>query len=324
MGVASLVNRADYIGNNATAVYAFNYKILSKSHLLVTTRDLAGVETKLTIDVDYSVPIASVNNVNGGSITLTAGNLPTGHALTIRRELPVKQETDVRNQGQFYPESLEDALDYGCMVDQQLKDGQRRSIKLPETANPADFDTELPATIAGTANAYIATNATGDGLTVLDATLSDGITLPAGNGIVAKNGTTSNLREIKGTTGEIDVVDGDGVSGDPTLSINSALMTSAMTAAIASAKAELYPVGTIYQNATVSTNPATLLGFGTWVAIGTGKVLVGVASGDDDFGTLGQTGGSKTHTLTTDEMPAHKHGGAAGNYKVWEWLGGGG
>lgn len=66
------------------------------------------------------------------------------------------------------------------------------------------------------------------------------------------------------------------------------------------------PVGSIYTNADSSTNPATLLGYGTWVAFGQGRVLVGKAS-SGTFGTNGATGGEETHTLTTTEMPSHKH-----------------
>jgi microcystin-dependent protein len=69
----------------------------------------------------------------------------------------------------------------------------------------------------------------------------------------------------------------------------------------------LYPVGSIYINASVSTNPATLIGFGTWEAFGAGRVLVGLDSGQTEFDTLGETGGAKTHTLTVNEMPAHTH-----------------
>lgn len=69
----------------------------------------------------------------------------------------------------------------------------------------------------------------------------------------------------------------------------------------------IYPIGTVYTNATVSTNPAALLGFGTWVSIGDGLVMVNYKSGDSDFGTLGATGGEKTHTLSTTEIPAHNH-----------------
>ena len=90
--------------------------------------------------------------------------------------------------------------------------------------------------------------------------------------------------------------------------------------------AAVYPVGSVYINAAVSTNPATLLGFGTWAAFGTGQVLVGVDSGDTSFDTLGETGGSKdaiipshTHTATVTD-PGHNHtltgrlhAGASGN-----------
>ena len=67
-----------------------------------------------------------------------------------------------------------------------------------------------------------------------------------------------------------------------------------------------YPVGSIY-TAVVSTNPATLLGVGTWSAFGSGRVLVGVNTGDSDFDTVEETGGSKTHTLETSEIPSHEH-----------------
>lgn len=69
----------------------------------------------------------------------------------------------------------------------------------------------------------------------------------------------------------------------------------------------VWPVGSVYINAAVDTNPSTLLGFGTWVEIGAGKVLIGQDTGDTDFDVLGETGGSKEHTLTTNEMPAHSH-----------------
>jgi hypothetical protein len=69
----------------------------------------------------------------------------------------------------------------------------------------------------------------------------------------------------------------------------------------------VYPVGSIYMNASNSTNPATLIGFGTWVAFGAGRVPVGIDSGDTDFDTAEETGGAKTHTLTVDELPAHTH-----------------
>jgi hypothetical protein len=71
----------------------------------------------------------------------------------------------------------------------------------------------------------------------------------------------------------------------------------------------IYPVGSIYMNAAVSTNPATLFGFGTWSAI-TDRIIIGVGS---TFTPAGATGGSSTVTLTTNELPAHTHTVATSN-----------
>ena len=56
---------------------------------------------------------------------------------------------------------------------------------------------------------------------------------------------------------------------------------------------KLYPVGHILMS-TNSANPSTYLGFGTWVAWGSGRVPVGVNSSDTDFSTVEKTGGAKT------------------------------
>ncbi len=66
-----------------------------------------------------------------------------------------------------------------------------------------------------------------------------------------------------------------------------------------------YPIGSIYMS-TTNTNPGTLFG-GVWRAFAPGRVLVGVNPSDSDFSTSGKMGGSKTHTLTVNEMPKHVH-----------------
>ena len=69
----------------------------------------------------------------------------------------------------------------------------------------------------------------------------------------------------------------------------------------------MWPIGSIYINANTNTNPATLLGFGTWQRFGQGRVLVSQDSTDADFDTAGETGGEKNHQLTEAEMPVHNH-----------------
>lgn len=77
---------------------------------------------------------------------------------------------------------------------------------------------------------------------------------------------------------------------------------------IDSVLSKAYPVGAIYCS-TVETNPHDLFGFGTWAYIEQGRVLL---SQGDKY-SAGSTGGAETHTLTVQEMPSHKHGGATGD-----------
>jgi hypothetical protein len=104
----------------------------------------------------------------------------------------------------------------------------------------------------------------------------------------------------------------------------------ATTAFVQAALQALHPVGSIYINAGVTTNPATLLGFGTWVAFAAGRVMVGLDAGDALFDVLEETGGSKDATLvshnhtfsgTTTGVGDHNHAftgiaSAGGNERI--------
>ena len=89
----------------------------------------------------------------------------------------------------------------------------------------------------------------------------------------------------------------------------------ATTAFVTAALSAAYPVGSIYINASSSSNPSSLLGFGTWTEFGAGRVMVGFNSSDALFDTLEETGGSKdavvvshTHTATTTATDSgHTH-----------------
>ncbi len=101
----------------------------------------------------------------------------------------------------------------------------------------------------------------------------------------------------------------------PTASAGTNTTQAASTAFVKTALASIYPVGSIYINATSSTNPATLLGFGTWTAFAAGRVLVGFNASNPLFDTAEETGGSAdainvshTHTATsTVTVPGHTH-----------------
>ena len=149
-------------------------------------------------------------------------------------------------------------------------------------------------------------------------------TLTNCTGLPIDGGTTGTLPVLRGGTG-VTTSTGTGstvLSASPSLSGNPTATTQSLgtndnriatTAFVQNALQNLYPVGSIYINATNATNPATLFGFGTWSAFGAGRVPVGFDSGNALFDAAEETGGSAdaitvshTHTATVTD-PGHNH-----------------
>jgi microcystin-dependent protein len=89
----------------------------------------------------------------------------------------------------------------------------------------------------------------------------------------------------------------------PTASVGTNTTQIATTAFVTTGLQAAYPVGSIYMS-TVATNPATLFGFGTWVAYGTGRMPI---SADGSTYVAGATGGSATTTISSSNLPSHTH-----------------
>lgn len=103
------------------------------------------------------------------------------------------------------------------------------------------------------------------------------------------------------------VVDGEIVSSHLILRTRGGAEIDAGSVSATSVSAlDFMPVGYIYMSV-VSTSPEVLFGGGTWVRIGQGRVLVGQDSTQPEFDTAEETGGEKTHTITTGELPSHTH-----------------
>jgi hypothetical protein len=169
MTVASDTSRNTYLGTGSIGPFAYNFRILAATDLLVLTRDSNGIETELSYPTDYSV--SGVGNRSGGSVTLVQA-LVVDDTISIRRVRPLTQETDLRNNGPFAPDTIEDAFDHQIMVSQDLDDTVRRAVRLSDSFDPDSFDLTLPTPEPGTALVW---NAAGSGLdngTLTDAQLS--------------------------------------------------------------------------------------------------------------------------------------------------------
>jgi len=135
----------------------------------------------------------------------------------------------------------------------------------------------------------------------------------------------SNNATIAGNTTIGGTLAVTGIPTVPTAAEGTNTTQAASTAFVKTAadalNAAAYPVGAIFTTTVNYANSAAVvaaIGGTTWAAFGGGRVLVGLDSGDTDFDTAEETGGSKTpstasHTLTTSEIPSHSHTLATGS-----------
>ncbi|EIE4137155.1 right-handed parallel beta-helix repeat-containing protein [Escherichia coli] len=131
MTVSTEVDHNEYTGNGVTTTFHYTFRIFKKSDLVVQVVDLNDNITVLTLDTDYTVTGAG-GYVGGNVILATA--LANGYQISISRELPVTQETDLRNQGKFFAEVHEDALDKLTMLIQQVRSWFSLALRKPSFA----------------------------------------------------------------------------------------------------------------------------------------------------------------------------------------------
>lgn len=128
MTVSTEVDHNEYTGNGVTTTFPYTFRIFQKSDLVVQVVDLNENITELILDTDYIV--TGAGGYNGGNVILSKA-LANGYQISISRELPVTQETDLRNQGKFFAEVHEDAFDKLTMLIQQVRSWFTLALRKP-------------------------------------------------------------------------------------------------------------------------------------------------------------------------------------------------
>lgn len=144
--LAHVENRITYSGNGNATEFAYQFKILDRTDIKVMLTDADGKEKLLTkdyyVDVEKSV-VRYPGYAVGAEVPESErpAVLPTGWKLTIYREVPVTQETDLPDQ---YPFNQVEAIgDKLTMIAQQLTDTTGRSLKIG-VSKSTDIDTVIP------------------------------------------------------------------------------------------------------------------------------------------------------------------------------------
>lgn len=144
MTISSTTNRVQYSGNGSTTAFAFSYYVEDAADLSVyLTVNSTGVETLQTITTHYTV-----SGAGSASVTVTMATAPaSGETLTIVRDEPLTQETNVSNIGTFRAQSIETQLDRFARQTQRLWEKLGRTLHFK--ASSAHSDIEIPELVAG-------------------------------------------------------------------------------------------------------------------------------------------------------------------------------
>lgn len=165
MTVATTTSTVTYLGNGATLTFSFPFIGVAAADLIVTVTNDLGVSTVLG-STQYTLVINPAATGTlwgiGGSVTYPIGTSPTplavGYSIAITRAVPYTQTISVANQGSFYPQAVEQALDKLELQIQQLVTDYAYTLKTPVT------DYVPPNTLPSAslrANGYLAFDSTG-------------------------------------------------------------------------------------------------------------------------------------------------------------------
>lgn len=131
MTIASSVSKTPtYACNGSTVSFPYGFRILQASDMVVIREDADGFQTTLTIGTDYS--LTGVGTDAGGVIETTTA-YAAGNKITGIRVPSFLQSVDLQNQGAFFAQVIEDALDLAAMRDQSLRAAISNAIRAPDT-----------------------------------------------------------------------------------------------------------------------------------------------------------------------------------------------
>ena len=129
MSISTNYNSVVFTGNGYVNQYSFTFPVFSVGDIVVSVQSPSGTIYDLQLTQDFVVyglnpsgGMASTGYillVNNGQAWLTGGNLTINWTITISRIVSSGQPTSLRNQGNFFPMTIENALDYLTMLIQQ-------------------------------------------------------------------------------------------------------------------------------------------------------------------------------------------------------------
>jgi len=332
MSISNQTNKTYGAGNSVTTTFSFNFKVFNATEIYayLINNSTGAVTGPLTSPTDYTISINPVTE--GGTITFAVAPA-TGYTWFIIRRVPLTQSAVIPTEGTLPGSQLENQLDLAVMMNIQTAESVARTLQLQTTslfAGPVYFEDPVDASILQYSLAlgrYVNV--------LLDPSLSP-LPSPSGHGLALlranSGGTAYEFVTTLADSYLSQITTAGKVSGAAITSLTSVpsgagllppLNGGVPSGAMMEWPAAVAPSGYLLCDGS-AVSRVTYAGIfaviSTLFGAGDGsttfnlpdrreRVAVGYKSGSTEFGTLGQTGGAKTVTLTSAEsgLPAHTH-----------------
>lgn len=188
MTVSNTLSKATFLGNDSATSFPLTFKVFAAADLQLVLITVAGIESTLTLNSDYTVTLnADQDNEPGGAVSypVLGDPLAYGERLVVLNALEPTQQTDLTNLGRFLPQVIENAFDKATILIQQLTERVNRALVVSVAENTSPASIPLAADRAGK---FLAFDADGDPIattgTGADSALREDLAAPTGTALL--------------------------------------------------------------------------------------------------------------------------------------------
>lgn len=159
MSISSSTRKAGpFACNGSTVAFPFAFKVFTTADVRVVLTDSNSVESDLALGTNYTVALNADQDANPGGTVTTTATYATGYKITLTSQVQNLQPVTLTNQGGFYPQVINNALDRLTIMAQQLAEQVSRAVKtsISSSSTPDQLLSDIGAAVTNASNSATA------------------------------------------------------------------------------------------------------------------------------------------------------------------------
>lgn len=193
MSISSSTRKAGpFACNGSTVAFPFAFKVFTTADVRVVLTDSNSVESDLALGTNYTVALNADQDANPGGTVTTTATYATGYKITLTSQVQNLQPVTLTNQGGFYPQVINNALDRLTIMAQQLAEQVGRAVKtsISSSSTPDQLLSDIGAAVTNASNSATAAAGSATASAGSATNSANSATASAGSATAAANSAT--------------------------------------------------------------------------------------------------------------------------------------